>query len=202
MRGLVSSQSDAGLIVASVSEPRVFAGLFDRHARAIWRYASRRAGLGAADEVVSETFLRAFSRRAAYDAGQSDARPWLFGIATNVVRELARDQAPGRRDVGVARESDLLDGELDRVEAGADATAQVSLTAAALARLEPVDRDTLLLFALADLGYEQIATAMGVPVGTVRSRLNRARRLMRTELGLPETATGASSNLADERTER
>jgi RNA polymerase sigma factor (sigma-70 family) len=202
MMGLISSKSDGGLILASVSKPQVFAGLFDRHARAIWRYACRRVGPAAADEVVSETFFRAFSCRTAYDARQSDARPWLYGIATNVVREDARDQARRHRDVGAARESDLVDGEFDRVEARVDATAQVPATAAALARLEPVDRDTLLLYALADLHYEQIATAMDVPVGTVRSRLNRARRLMRAELGLPDTATGASSPVADERSGR
>jgi RNA polymerase sigma-70 factor (ECF subfamily) len=122
----------------------------------------------------------------------------LYGIATNVLREQAREQARQRRDAGAARDTELMEGEFDRVEARADATAQVPVTAAALARLEPVDRDTLLLYALADLPYEEIATAMHVPIGTVRSRLNRARRLMRAELGLPESAPAASLNLADE----
>lgn len=200
MRGLSSSSSDASLIGASVSKPQAFARLFDRHARVIWRYACRRVGPAAADEIVSETFFRAFSRRAVYDARQPDARPWLYGIATNVVREHAREEARRNRDVGNPRESDLVDSEFDRVEAQADAAAQVPATAAALARLEPIDRETLLLYALADLHYEQIAIAMDVPVGTVRSRLNRARRLMRTQLGLAET--GAPSSVADERSQR
>ena len=100
MRGLSSSSSsDAGLIGVSVSNPQCFAMLFDRHARAIWRYACRRAGLSGADEIVSETFLRAFPRRASYDARRPDARPWLYGIATNVLRERARHEARSHRDV-------------------------------------------------------------------------------------------------------
>jgi DNA-directed RNA polymerase specialized sigma24 family protein len=74
----------------------------------------------------------------------SGARPWLFGIATNVLREPAREQARQRREVEVSREGDLVDDDFDRVEARADATAQVRATAAALGRLEPVDREKLL----------------------------------------------------------
>ncbi len=202
MPGLSSSSSDAQLIGASVSKPQSFATLFDRHAPAIWRYACRRIGPGAADDVVSETFLRAFSRRAAYDLSVPDARPWLYGIATNVIREHARDEARRHRDIERRRENDLVEVEFDRVEARADAAAQVTATAAALAHLEPVDRETLLLYALTELHYEQIAIAMEVPVGTVRSRLNRARRLMRDQLGLAETAASATSDVADEGKQR
>jgi RNA polymerase sigma-70 factor, ECF subfamily len=200
MRGLSSSSSDASLIGASVSRPQAFATLFDRHARAIWRYACRRVGPEAADEVVGETFVRAFSGRAGYDSTQPDACPWLYGIATNVLHEQARDDARRHRDAETPRGGDLEDAELERVEARADAAARVPATAAALAGLEPVDRETLLLFALTDLRYEQIAMAMDVPVGTVRSRLNRARRLMRGKLGLPEA--DAPSRVADERSQR
>jgi RNA polymerase sigma factor (sigma-70 family) len=196
MRALTSSSSDASLIHASVSNPQAFAELFDRHAPVIWRYACRRAGAGAADEVVSETFLRAFSSRRAYNLKHPDARPWLYGIATNVLREYAREEARRGRGDERPSPSDLLDGELERVEARADAIAQVPATVAALARLEPVDRETLLLYALTDLDYQQIAIAMAVPVGTVRSRLNRARRRMRGQLGLADP--GASANVATE----
>jgi RNA polymerase sigma-70 factor (ECF subfamily) len=180
MRGLSSQQSDASVIRASVARPQAFAGLFDRHAREIWRYACRRAGAAAADEIVSETFLRAFARRAGYDAAHADARPWLYGIATNVLREQARDHARQHREIGGG---EVGDDELDRVEARADAAARAPATVAALARLVPADRDTLLLHALTDLSYEEIAAATDVPVGTVRSRLNRARRLLREALG-------------------
>ncbi len=200
---LTSSSSDGSVIRASVSKPQAFAALFDRHARAIWGYACRRVGPALADEVVNETFLRAFSGRSGYDVGFPDARPWLFGIATNVIREHARGEARSHRDVEMHREaSDYGDAELDRVEARADAAARIPATVAALARLEPVDRETLLLYALTDLHYEQIATATDVPVGTVRSRLNRARRVMQAELGLPGTDSGERLGAADERSQR
>jgi RNA polymerase sigma factor (sigma-70 family) len=187
MRGLTPSSNDANVIGASLSQPQAFARVFDRHVRSIWRYACRRAGPAAADEIVSETFLRAFAGRADYDATRSDAAPWLYGIATNVLREHARREARRRRDAAAGPPDGGLDeGDLDRAEARVDAMARVPATAAALARLEPEDRETLLLFALTDLGYERIATAMDVPVGTVRSRLHRARRVMRAELGLAE----------------
>jgi RNA polymerase sigma-70 factor (ECF subfamily) len=201
MRGLhPTSASDARLIRRSVSEPQVFAALFDRHARLIWSYACRRIGPSAADEIVSETFLRAFSHRGSYDAQQLDARPWLYGIATNVLREHGRSEARNQRDAQQTGDRDVADGELERAEARTDAAAQVPATAAALARLEPVDRETLLLYALADLSYEQIAVAMAVPTGTVRSRLHRARRLMRTQLGLAQTTATPVSESQDERT--
>ncbi len=100
MRAPALSVSDALVISASESDPQAFAELFDRHAAVIWRYACRRAGRATADEIVSETFLRAFSRRAAYHPEQHDARPWLYGIATNVLREQARDRARHQRDAG------------------------------------------------------------------------------------------------------
>ena len=105
MRGVSSSSdSDAQVIAGSLTAPQSFARLFDRHARTIWRCACRRAGVSAADEIVSETFLRAFSRRASYDAEQLDARPWLYGIATNVLREHARTEARHQRDAGRFRD--------------------------------------------------------------------------------------------------
>jgi RNA polymerase sigma factor (sigma-70 family) len=190
MRSSRSEHTDAGLIGASVAEPRAFAQLFDRHARAIWRYACRRAGPVVADETVSETFLRAFAQRAGYDGARLDARPWLYGIATNVLREQARDQARRRGEIDPNAPAD---DELDRAEARADSAARVPATVAALARLEPVDREALLLYALTDLQYDQIATAMDVPVGTVRSRLHRARRRLRAELGLAQTGAAPDS---------
>jgi RNA polymerase sigma-70 factor (ECF subfamily) len=202
MRALSSAVSDGSLIRASVSTPQAFATVFDRHAGPIWRYACRRVGPSGADEVVSETFSRAFTRRASYDGCHPDARPWLYGIATNVIREHARSEARHRRELEGRRELDFVDEELERVEARADAAAQVRTTAAALASLEAVDRETLLLYALTDLNYEQIATAMAAPVGTVRSRLSRARRLMRAQLGLAQATAGGASPVADEGRER
>lgn len=81
--------ADAVLISDSFTTPERFAGLFDRHAPVIHRYAARRLGPDAADDLVAETFLLAFARRAGYDTRYPDARPWLFGIATNLIARAA-----------------------------------------------------------------------------------------------------------------
>jgi RNA polymerase sigma-70 factor (ECF subfamily) len=183
--------SDSGVIEQSLADPAVFAVLFDRHYERIWRYACRRAGPAIADELASETFLRAFAARAKYDQGQLDARPWLYGIATNLLRGHRRAEARRWRAYARAAEPSGTHGGLDGLEQRVDAAARAPGVAAALASLKRVDRDALLLLALADLDYEAIAIATGVPVGTVRSRLNRARRQLQGELG-PAHASAAT----------
>jgi RNA polymerase sigma-70 factor (ECF subfamily) len=175
-----------------MERPGAFAALFDRHYPAIWRYLCRRAGPTAADDLAGETFLRAFSGRARYDADQADARPWLYGIATNLLREDARREARQMR--AYARAAGLSAGApgVEEAEDRADASALAPRVVAALAELSPPDRDTLLLFALTDLDYEGVAVATGVPVGTVRSRLHRVRRRMRIQLGYEFVGEGSA----------
>ncbi len=178
--------SDADVIAGSLSDPRSFAVLFDRHYDAIFGYLSRRVDRTLADELTSETFLRALTQRVGYDLSRRDARPWLYGIATNLLRKQARAEQRQRRAYARAVEPDQTFGGLDGSDARADAEARGPAVVAALARLQPVDRDALLLLALTDLDYEGIAIACEVPIGTVRSRLHRARRHMRIELALDE----------------
>jgi RNA polymerase sigma factor (sigma-70 family) len=186
-------RSDSGVIEESLIDPAVFAVLFDRHYDRIWRYACRRAGPAVADELASETFVRAFAARAQYDRGRLDASPWLYGIATNLLRGHRRAEARRMRAYARAVEPAEVHGGLDGVERRVDAAAWAPRVAAALASLKPADRDAVLLLALADLDYEAIATATGVPVGTVRSRLSRARRQLQHELGLAQaSASGAT----------
>ena len=83
---------DASLIARSLRAPECFGLLFDRHAPAVHRYIARRLGPDAADDLVAETFLVAFRKRGRYDAGQADARPWLYGIATRLVGQHRRDE--------------------------------------------------------------------------------------------------------------
>jgi RNA polymerase sigma-70 factor (ECF subfamily) len=173
---------DADAIAASMQEPARFAVVFDRHYDEISSYLSRRAGRALAEELTSETFVRAFAARAGYDFAYRDARPWLYGIATNLLRKHARSEERRRRAYQRAIEHDGFSDELDAVAGRVDAFAGARVVAAALTRLSPADRDTLLLFALTDLGYEGIARATGVPVGTVRSRLHRVRRHLQAAL--------------------
>jgi RNA polymerase sigma factor (sigma-70 family) len=174
--------SDAEIIARSRADPSGFAVIFDRHYAAIRRYLGRRVDRALADEMAGEAFVRAFAGRDGYDGAHVDARPWLYGIATNLVRKHQRTEERRRRAYARVLDPGFSSGGLDGADGRADAAALGPAVAAALARLQPADRDALLLLALTDLDYEGIAIAMGVPVGTVRSRLHRARRHITNDL--------------------
>lgn len=178
--------SDAELIGRSGQEPEAFAELYDRHASAMQRFVARRLGPQIAEDVVAETFLAAFRRRDTYDSSRPDALPWLYGIA---IRLIGRHRRAEARLLRALARVPLSQQSTDGIDAADDSLAIAAARpaiAAALGRLPADHRDVLLLFAWADLSYEQIATALGLPIGTVRSRLSRARRLVRDSLA--ETA--------------
>ena len=182
-------KGDGAAMCASRENPAAFDVLFDRHYGAIWRYVCRRAGAGLADELASETFLRAFDGRMGYDVSQPDDRPWLYGIATNLLRRHARSEARRREAYARAVQRQGVDDDMEGVPERLDAAARGPALQSALSRLRIADRETLLLFALTDLDYEGIAIATGVPVGTVRSRLHRARRHVTAALGVEPAMT-------------
>jgi RNA polymerase sigma factor (sigma-70 family) len=165
---------DAAVIEGSWQEPERFAVLFDRYAPHIHRYFARRVGRQIADDLVAETFLAAFGKRHTYDLSYPDARPWLYGIATNLVGQHRRDEVRQYRIRRAAVPEQDVPGHADRVAAGVTAQAVRTLLAAALAELSAADRDVLVLIAWEQLSYEEAARAIGVPVGTIRSRLHRA----------------------------
>ncbi len=175
--------TDAQLITASWSQPHRFGVIFDRHFDVIYRYLASRVGAELADDLASEVFSVAFRRRSSYDDARDDARPWLYGIATNLLRRHRRVE---QRQLRAYARSDLPTEDFDStaVIARVDAGAQKAAIAIALAALKSGDRDVLILFSGADQSYQDIAEALGIPVGTVRSRLNRARRIVRARLGL------------------
>ena len=170
---------DAALIEQSWHEPEAFAGLYDRHASHIHRYVTRRLGNSAADDVVGETFLAAFQRRRRYDLGRPDARPWLYGIAANVIGKHRRAELRMLRAFARTGADPVAESYADRADARVSAAGVQRHLAAAPAG----DRDVLLLIAWADLSYEEVAVALDIPAGTVRSRLHRARRKVREALG-------------------
>ena len=183
LRALPSAlPTDGELIARSVDDPEQFAALFDRHAAAVHRYLGRRVG-ELADDLLSETFLIAFRRRAAYRPEHVEVRPWLLGIATNVVHGHARTERRRYRLLARAGAEPAASAGAEEIHARVDAAALRGPLAAALAGLKERDRDVLLLVAWGQLGYEEVAAVLDVPVGTVRSRLNRARRLTRAALG-------------------
>jgi RNA polymerase sigma-70 factor, ECF subfamily len=173
---------DGELITRSVAAPECFASIFDRHASAIHRYVARRLGPGAADDVTAEVFLVAFQRRQTYNAAHPDARPWLYGIATNLVGRRRREEVRMLRAVARACEDLPAEPLADQVTDRVAAQSMRSRLASALSRLTRDQRDVLLLTASGLTGQE-IAAAIGVPPGTVASRLARARRKVRAELG-------------------
>lgn len=158
----------------------MFGRLFERHARPIHRFVARRADELVAEEVVAETFLRAFERRDRFASTRDDALPWLFGIAVNVLRHRRIPDLPLLPvDEERADEGDAIEAVGRRV----DAQRRLGPVVAAVRRMPPKSRDVVLLHVWAGLSYEDISEALQIPVGTVRSRLNRARAALRA---LPE----------------
>ncbi len=170
------TSTDAALIAASLADPAAFAGVFDRHWPAIHRFCVSRAG-PAGEDVAAETFRVAFDQRRRYDPRYDDARPWLYGIATNLLRRAFRT-ASRQAAPFAGHEWDFSEDALGRVEA----QALGRNLALALGTVSSADRDALLLHVWADLTYAEIALATGAPVGTVRSRIHRARTQLRTHL--------------------
>jgi RNA polymerase sigma factor (sigma-70 family) len=111
------------------------------------------------------------------------ARPWLYGIAANVIGKYRRAEVRMLRAFARTGADPVTDDYSDRIDSRVSAAAVQRDLAAALAGLPAGDRDVLLLIAWADLSYEETAAALRIPVGTVRPRLNRARRKVRKALG-------------------
>jgi RNA polymerase sigma-70 factor, ECF subfamily len=178
-----SPPGDAVVIRQSRAEPERFADIFRRYHVEIRGYIARRIGDKTADDVTAEVFLAAFDQRERYDLARDCARPWLYGIATNLIGSYWREEkrqyrllARGAGDLVTSGEEDVV---ADRVSAAAARPALL----AAVGTLAPGDRDVLLLAALAGLGHQEIAEALDIPYGTVGSRLNRVRRRLRESLG-------------------
>ena len=172
--------SDSEIVSRSWSSPAVFAEVYDRHAATVYRYAARRVGTDAAEDVMGETFLVAFERRDRYDAGYENALPWLLGIATVLIRKHRGTEARFLRAAAASGPAPVVVEEQDD---RLDADRALGALVPAIRRMPARDRDALLLYAWGDLDYQGVAHALGVPVGTIRSRLNRARRVLRQAAG-------------------
>jgi RNA polymerase sigma factor (sigma-70 family) len=174
--------SDATLIERSLREPDRFAGVFDRHYAEIHGFVARRLGAGLADDLASETFLIAFDRRRRYHREQPSARPWLYGIAANLVARHHRAELRRYRALARVEKPAAVDGDDERVAGRLDAGALRGRLAAALLQIAKRDREVLLLVAWGQLSCEEAAQALGIPAGTARSRLHRARQRVRAAL--------------------
>jgi RNA polymerase sigma-70 factor (ECF subfamily) len=160
------------MTAAPVLGTKLFTEVHDRHFTAIYRYVAGRLGAQAAEDVAAETFLVAFDRRKTFDATRGDLRAWLFGIATNLVSRHRRKEARHYRALSRLETPRPAEGHENRVVAAVSTGA----LGKALTRLSAGERDVLLLVALGELGYAEVAEALGISPGTVGSRLNRARK--------------------------
>lgn len=184
---------DGEAIAASLSDPRVFGVIFERHFGVIHGYLRRRLDRQLADELASQTFLVAFDGRARFDRRRADARPWLFGIATNLTRNHRRREIRELRAMAELAPEAVIG--IEGVEARVDAGRRRGTLARGLADLPAEEADVLLLLLVwGELDQAEIGEALGVPVGTVKSRLSRARGRLRTDLeGAPEGAESTNS---------
>lgn len=161
-----------------------FPALFDEYYDRIAAYLSRRLmDRSTAEDLAQRTFLEAYDRRATYDYRKGSPRAWLFGIATNLLRHHFRAERTQLRAFSRAasREVEATDHR-DETHNRLDWRATSGQIAAALATLRQGDYEVLALHCWADLSHKEIATALKLKEGTVKSRLNRARRQMRLQL--------------------
>jgi RNA polymerase sigma-70 factor, ECF subfamily len=174
------TRSDAELLARASRQPELFGIVFDRHFATIHRYLERRVGRDAAEELSGEVFRIAFEQRRRFRPVHESALPWLYGLATNLLLKRWRGDARAARALArLQAASRNGDGELEAAEDRLSAAAARTRLLEALTALAPGDRDVVVLVAWEELTYEEVAAALDIPVGTVRSRLNRARRTFR-----------------------
>jgi RNA polymerase sigma-70 factor (ECF subfamily) len=181
------------VIGTSCGQPQAFAAIFDRHADELYRYVVGRIGAQAAADVVAEVFLVAFRNRDRYDRDRPDARPWLYGIATRLVGEHRREERRRLRALARIAAAGAVEGFEEHATDRVVAQQLHPRLARALRRLSAADQDLLLLVAWGELTYQQAGQALGIPIGTVASRLHRIRRKLRRALGDADPLSSAEA---------
>lgn len=168
--------TDAEIIRASRRQPELFEEIYRRHVDAVYRFAVGRVGVLEAEDVVADTFVRALSLRHRYRQDRPNALPWLFGVAANIVRERRRRAARAHRAHRRLAGRRHVDADhLEQIPERVDAQSVSDALAKALTSLTDVEYRTLMLVTLGGLTYQEAAGELGVPIGTIRSRLARAR---------------------------
>lgn len=180
---MLSDPSDSELIVATLDEPELFSVIFERHYSAVFGFVGASVAVSEVDDIASEVFVRAFGQRDRFNPDYRSARPWLLGIASHLIADHYR--TIGRRDRAYRRvfarepRNDRFDDDAaNRI----DAAALSPLLQRAIRNLRPQQVPVVVLFVLEDFSYSEIATALEIPEGTVRSRLSRARGRLRNSM--------------------
>lgn len=162
-------------------DERSFRTAFEQHGATVLRYVRARLGEQLAEDVTSETFVAAWRARASFDPQRGlSIEAWLLGVATHVIARHRRSEARWLRMTTDARhvtpDRSSIDAQLDAVDRRVSTTDQRRRLTRAIRRLPHAQRDPLLLHVLGELSYEEIAAALDLPLGTVKSRINRARQ--------------------------
>ncbi|MEU9298734.1 RNA polymerase sigma factor [Streptomyces sp. NPDC048266] len=165
-------------------DPDTFGSLFDDYARAVYNHAFRLTGdWSAAEDVLSLTFLEAWRLRGSVDLDGGSLRPWLLGIATNTARNIRRAARRHEAAVGRLPREEILPDFAEDLVSRIDDAEQVAALQAALSRLRRPEREVVALCIWSGLDYAAAARSLGIPVGTVRSRLSRARKKLHKYAG-------------------
>ncbi|MFD1939440.1 RNA polymerase sigma factor [Nonomuraea mangrovi] len=174
---------DADVVLRSLDEPDLFASLYDRYADDMHRYLAARLGREHAEDLVADTFLIAFNSRRSFDPARGTVRPWLYGIATNVVARHRRTEGRRLNALSKVTAESAVEGHEDGLTSRLAAEASRPELLRGLKGLSRADRDVVFLLVFGGLDYNEIAAALDIPSGTVGSRLNRARNKLREALG-------------------
>lgn len=178
---MAEEPTDGELIRRSLDNPDLFTDIFTAHYSAIFRFVSGALDRQRAEDIAGEVFLRAFRDRHRFDPTYESARPWLYGIASNLVQDHLRQKARQYRAYQRTGLADIAEtGFEDEVASRADAAESAPVLQAALMALRAEEASVVLLYVTEDRTYQEIADILRIPIGTVRSRLSRARQTLRT----------------------
>lgn len=172
---------DLDVVAASLEDPEAFGVLFRRHAPRLHAYIKRRLGPALADDVVAEAFATAFRQRERFD-GRSEFGAWLWGIASNLIAKHHRQETRMYKAFARTGVDPAEDGLAELVSDRVAAAAHGPRLAKALASLSAQDRSAVLLLAWGELSYAEIATTLDLPLGTVKAKIHRARKKLRSAL--------------------
>ncbi|MCW2919483.1 MAG: polymerase subunit sigma-70 [Actinomycetia bacterium] len=168
--------TDAELVARFRRDPEMFYAVYDRYRRDVYLYVAGRLDRQAADDITAETFLTAFGQRDRFNPERGSLRPWLLGIATNMVARHRRKEARHYKTLARGGPEPAVESHENRVVTSVAAERMQPQLAKALMALSQGERDVVLLVALSQLSHEEVAQALGISYGTVGSRLSRARK--------------------------
>ncbi|HUY59124.1 MAG TPA: RNA polymerase sigma factor [Solirubrobacteraceae bacterium] len=190
-----SARDDAELWRAADADPAAFGELYERHVRSVFGFCARRTGeLALAEDLTSVVFLEAWRKRRSVHLHGTSALPWLLGTANNVMRNQRRSLRRHRTALRRLSVNEAAPNEEEEVIARVDAQRQLSAALRAIDGLPQEQQDAVNLVLWSGLSYEDAAQALGVPVGTVRSRIGRARATLSASLAAPLPATTKESS--------